>query len=254
MVLAQRYVEYLAIQESYDIREREFLPPFSAMCGLAFSLHVVFFLILSLIPTPEPKILPLHMLSLRLGGGQALASALDQEEEKKQAAREREEREKSVPAASRPVPTPQKRYVSRPAAKDAAPRVQRSAPTVTPRASTWEPNAAPPGPGVPYGNALTGAQTVERYTRVLSLRVQSQASQVRLTEEFRAYSAGRRVVVELLLVIGQDGRLLRSTVTRGSGCPELDQAAVRAAQAAMPYPPPPPAYSGFGFKVAVFVD
>jgi len=75
-----------------------------------------------------------------------------------------------------------------------------------------------------------------------------------LTEELKQRAHGQRVVVELLLVIGQDGLLQRYNVSRSSGYSELDQAAIGAAYNAAPFPPPPAEYAGYGFKVAVFVE
>lgn len=247
----QRYVEYLAIQQAYDIKQREFLPPFGAMFGLALSLHVVLLLIWSLMPDTRPVMVPLQALNVRLGGAEEGAKALA-------AAARKAEQKKPVPQKKTPPPAPTRPAMERkptPApvvtAHKAPPEVRRhvaAPPTVSPGLSPEV------GRGVTQGNATTGRQEVERYTRLLSLQVQAQARGVRLTEEMKTIAQGRRLVVELLLVIGQDGRLQRYSLARSSGFAELDDAAIRAAYNAAPYPPPPAEYSGYGFKVAVFVD
>lgn len=237
-----RYVEHLAIQQAYDIRRREFLPPFGAMFGLALSLHLLLLLAWSLFPKAQPNLVPLQAITVRLGGGGS--------EEKRSPAEVALPR----PHASEDARSPSETSM-RPARIDAPARHQLPPPTVSPGARVAKAAQAPPGQGSRDGTP-DGLRrvTVERYTRQLSLQVQTYARGVRMTEEFRQRVQGRRVAVELLLVIGQNGELSRISVAQSSGFAELDAAAVRAARTASPYPPPPAEYSGFGFKVAVFVD
>lgn len=253
MLQQLRYVEHLAIQQAYDIKRREFTPPFGAMIGIAFSLHVLVMLIWSLMPNTQSYVMPLQELTVRLGGGDAVADA-----EAKAAANKKKE----DAAMRRPTPNtvaPERKVATNkpmPTVKE-APRERRTAPrpTVSPGARSSLSSLAPAGPGSMYGTA-TGQQQVvmERYTRQLSLQVQSHAAAIRMSEALRAQAKGRRVVVELLLVVAQDGSLARISVARTSGFAELDSAAMQAARSAAPYLPPPAEYSGFGFKVAVFVD
>ncbi len=243
-----RYVEHLAIQQAYDIKQREFLPPFGAMVGMAFSLHVLVMLIWSLFPNTQPFVMPLQDITVRLGGGEDAARAHAASKKAQDAAQSK----KTMPEVVKPQVSSERKQptVSQPKAQ---PRRHVAPPTVSP-ALRHAAASAPAGEGSPYGNSLKGRQVVERYTRQLSLQVQSHAASIRMSSALKAQAQGRRVVVELLLVIGQDGNLLRMSVARSSGFAELDSAAMQAARSAAPYPPPPAEYSGFGFKVAVFVD
>lgn len=243
-----RYVEHLAIQREYDIRQREYLPPFGAMFGLALSLHILLLGIWSLFPGTQPLSIPLQALQVRLGGGED-AQRVGQSASKKT----------SGPnvSAKTPVPKPQQKPKSAaitPSKPLTQPKPQAPLPTVSPGRRTVSPLSPVAGQGSQYGNASVGQQVMERYTRQISLQVQTQAKGVRLTEELKRLAQGKPVVVELLLVIGQDGRLQRYQVSRSSGFEELDRAAIGAAYNAAPFPPPPAEYSGYGFKVAVFVD
>ena len=249
-----RYVEHLAIQQAYNLRQREFQPPFSAMFGLALTVHLLMLLIWSLMPGTTPFNAPLQALNVRLGGAEdAEGSGLPKASKDKT---------QKAPVKT-PVTLPSRR------AQETAPRVtatqskpkapsqpKRSGPppTVSPSAGGVSGLSPTAGRGVAYGNATLGKQVMERYTRQISLQVQSQAKSVRLTEDLKHLAQGKQIVVELLLVIDQNGMLQRYQVSRSSGFSELDQAAIGATYRAAPFPPPPAEYSGYGFKVAVFVD
>ncbi len=246
-----RYIEHLAIQEAYDIREREFVPPFKAMFALALSIHLLVLLIWSLFPGTHPLVVPINAIQVRLGGSEDVS--------KQHAAQQAAEMKKKLTqkkTAPKPLPLPKKQNDVRKQAKvnqpKPQPRRQLPPPTVSPGI---KPSVTPAlSAGSKYGNAATGQQIVERYTRQLSLEVQTYAKNIRLTEELKRRTAGKQVVVQLALVIGADGRLLRYMLERSSGFNELDSAAINAAIQAAPYPPPPAEYRHYKFIVPIFVD
>lgn len=247
-----RYLEHLAIQQAYDIKERELVPPFTVMVALAFSMHILFLLVWGMLPERYLIQVPLQSLNVQLGNGKAGASVTPASAAK----------EKQIPAPAVATPAPQVQK------KPAVPRRKPVGPQgkVTVRTPAVRKAAAPAaailgggmnpsaGAGVGMAGQGTGKQVVERYTRQLSLQVQLHAARIHMPEEIKKRAAGRPMVVELLLVISQNGSLSQCSVTRSSGFAELDSAAMQAARNAVPYPPPPSEYSGFGFKVAVFVD
>lgn len=248
-----RYVEHLAIQQAYDISRREYLPPFGAMYGLAVSVHLIALAVWSLMPGTTPLTVPLQALHVRLGGAEGMEGG--------DAPKMPMSKNKPIPPKQEAVTPPRPKQVnasrvvtgaSRPKAP-AQPKRDGPPPTVSPSARGVNGLSSSAGQGVNYGNSAVGKQVVERYTRRISLQVQAHARGVQLTPELKRKAQGQPVVVELLLVIGQDGMLQRYSVSRSSGFAELDQAAIGAAYRAAPFPPPPAEYSGYGFKVAIFV-
>ncbi len=247
-----RYVEHLAIQKAYDIKRREILPHFSAMLILALIMHALLLLMWSLVPGTRPFSVPIQALNVRLGGIEDALSKSAQQQGAKGQGQAKMDSAPPVPVTKPSAPAKKPLNVGQAAQ---APRRTAPPPKVSPG-----PKLAAGGQnfgvaeGSPFGNALEGKVEVERYTRQISLQVQAQARNVRLTEGLKQRAQGNRIVVELLLVIAQDGRLQRYSISRSSGFSELDQAAIGAAYNAAPFPPPPAEYSGYGFKVAIFME
>lgn len=265
MMKPVRYVEHLAIQQAYDIKRREILPHFIAMLALALIVHALVIALASLMQETKYAAIPLQALTVRLGGSND-ASASGRGDE---ASGAKGEKRDAATAAPKPQSVQQKQPSQHASGATQAPKPVRTLPPPTVKPSpggsaqaggsmTQGGLASSGNYGTPdghlYGNSLEGKAEVDRYTRQISLQVQAQARNVRLTEALKRSAEGKQVVVELLLVIGPDGRLKRYTISHSSGFKELDQAAIGAAYNAAPFPPPPAQYSGYGFKVAVFVD
>lgn len=257
-----RYLDYLLIQEAYDIKRREYLPSFPVMCAAALSVHLLALLMWGMMPAHYLVQVPLHTLHVQFGEGGQIKKGAEAKAEKEKTFAARAEEATKKPAIQTATPKPeQPPRRTRPKALPAVTVNTPSAikhntirPMTSPRSSagTGEQNNA--APGYSFGTEKQSRQVMERYTRQISLQVQSQAKSVRLTEDLKHLARGKQIVVELLLVIGPDGMLQRYQVSRSSGFAELDQAAIGTAYRAAPFPPPPAEYSGYGFKVAVFVD
>lgn len=249
-----RYVEHLAIQQAYNLRQREFQPPFSAMFGLALSVHVLMLLAWSLMPGTTPFNVPLQALNVRLGGAEDAEGSGLPKASKDTAQKAPVKTPVTLPPRPVQEATPRVTATQPPPKTPPQPRRSGPPPTVSPSARGASGLSPTAGRGVAYGNATVGKQVMERYTRQISLQVQAQTKAVHRSEDMKRLAQGKQIAVELLLVINSNGMLDRYQVARSSGFAELDQAAIGAAYRAAPFPPPPAEYSGYGFKVAVFVD
>lgn len=257
------YSEYLAIQEKYDLKRREFLPPFSIMLTVAFSFHLLILIALALLPPASDGTREFRALHLKFGSpdgtgkGTVHASAI------------------AIPENAAPAPAP----VSKPAAA-AKPTPQKSteksiarvssptreaprtkAPTtsrynnLSPASGGYQSFASLPtrgrsgtgngmAKGSPYGHPLgtdmgKGEEVVRRYEQLLSAWIERHK-----IYPLEAQENGIEGSVLLRIRINRQGTIQYITVERGSGSPLLDSAVVQTARASNPVPAVPTDYPG----------
>lgn len=236
-----RYLEYLQnIARRTDDQMAN--PPFGLMLIMAFSMHLVGMLGLSLIEIGTPQNVPVRNLMLRLGGGDDI-----DEEEEAEIARQAAQIAPSAPATpSPPKPVTLKDIVDpvkeapRPAPKQAAPK---PAPQPAPIQRTHAPSQyrnAPSGVGNPYGNTQSArAEAMARYEQLLSAWIEKHKIYPK-----QAYEDGMQGRVILRIRILRTGQVLFSKVEQSSGYALLDEAVVATMREANPVPAVPPSYPG----------
>lgn len=242
-----RYLEYLQnIARRTDDQLAN--PPFGLMLIMAFSMHLVGMLGLSLIEIGAPPNVPVRNLMLRLGGG----DDLDQEEEAA-LARQAAEIAPAAPAPSPPkavtpkeISDPEKeapKQAAKPSPQAATPKPAPSPPPMprvqrTHTASQYQ--HAPSGVGNPYGNTRSArAEAMARYEQLLSAWIEKH--KIYPKEAYEEAMQGR---VILRIRITRNGQVLFSKVEQSSGYALLDEAVIATMRQANPVPVVPPSYPG----------
>lgn len=264
MVKDMFYSEYLAIQEKYDLKRREFLPPFTIMLTVAFSFHLVLLIVLALLPPADSGAVPFRPLHLKFGTadgtgkGTVHASAIAIPDASATPAPARVS--PKTPVAAKPAPRQSaEKTITRvsappreaPAAK--SPTTSRynnlspasggyqSFASLGTAQGTMGSAALPKGSpyGSPSGTETGGEEVVRRYEQMLSAWIERHK-----IYPLEAQENGIEGNVLLRIRINRQGTIQYITVERGSGSPLLDSAVVQTARASNPVPVVPTDYPG----------
>ncbi len=261
------YSEYLAIQEKYALKRREFMPPFSVMMTIAFSLHLLAIIIWSLLPAPVDVTPPFRALHLKFGSptgtvhnaassGNATAAALD-------AALAQASAPKPSPPITRPDASAPKSLVNNaPARTERKPNLSALAPASGRQSIAAFRSGLPgtnvgkasAGEGVAFGSpmgtdASGGEEVARRYEQMLSGWIMQHR-----IYPLEAEREGIEGTAILRIRINRGGVIQFVSIERSAGNPLLDAAVIQTARASNPVPAVPVAYPGgdlLEFKIAI---
>lgn len=246
---------------------------FVAMLAAALAVHMVLGIVLSLLPSMKVQKIPVHVLNIKLGGGDTASTSLgDSDSRDVTVRRVISQVNPSSPAhenirAKSPKPPllkkPDAPKVPEQQEVDATPQPRpEGVATIGTQAASQASNGQPSqyvrgngnARGVAGGSVLGNsvdpqADVMHRYTQLISMWVEKHKAILN-----RALQPGMKGNVVFRLIIDRLGNIHYVMLDKGTGVPIVDAAALEMVRAANPVPPVPSNYPGgnrFQFLISV---